>query len=140
MIRIERMTSATRAHVDSMQRLLFPPPNGLANLDHGQWWVAFSEDRDELAGFCAIQASRTLGTAYLSRAGVMPKFRGHGLQRRMVHLRMKWAKANGFKFVVTDTTSNPASANSLINCGFKLYDPAHKWAFPDSLYWRKQCA
>jgi len=142
MVALRKMLPGDRAHVDSMQRLMFPPScNYLANLDEGQWWIATAkgEDIERLAGFCAIAPSRRWrDCAYLSRAGVMPDFRGNGLQRRFINTRLRWAKAKGYRYVITDTAPfNHASSNSLIGCGFKLYEPTHPWAADGALYWRK---
>jgi hypothetical protein len=38
--------------------------------------------------------------------------------------------------LVTDTHDNPASANSLIARGFKLFDPTKPWGATGTLYWR----
>lgn len=135
------MTAADRPHVDSMQRLLFPPPNGLASLDKGQWWIAYEPGKDmkQLAGFCAVCPSAQFkDTAYLLRVGVMPAYRGKGLQKRFIRLRARWAREQGFSWLVTDTTNNPASSNSLISEGFKLYEPTRPWSFDNALYWRKK--
>jgi len=134
MIRLRPMRPCDRAAVDAMQRDMFPPENGngLAKLDEGQWWIALDGDRP--AGFCAIKITSD-GAGYLSRAGVVKAYRGCGLQKRMIRLRLAWARRKGLRHVVTDTTGNPPSANSLISCGFKLYDPAYPWAWKHTLYW-----
>ena len=41
-------------------------------------------------------------------------------------------------YLITDTIENPASANHLIDCGFRLFDPITLWANEGSLYWRKE--
>jgi hypothetical protein len=35
------------------------------------------------------------------------------------------------------TTDNLASANNFIRAGYRLYQPQHPWAWPNTLYWRK---
>jgi GNAT superfamily N-acetyltransferase len=111
--------------------------NGLApalTSNDGHWWIAFSGKEE--AGYCGIQQTAR-GLGYLSRAGVLPKFRGCGLQKLMIRRRVIYARAQGWLVVITDTHDNPASGNSLIACGFRLYEPEAKWAFDTSLYWRK---
>lgn len=138
MMRLTPVASAqSRARVSAMQHVLFPvPANYHADLMEGQWWLARSDGKD--AGFCAIAPSKQFrDCAYLSRAGVMPDYRGKGLQQRMIRLRLRWAKSQGYRCVVTDTVpSNLASSNSLISCGFKLYRPSKPWAANGALYWR----
>ena len=51
---------------------------------------------------------------------------------------MAKAKRLGMNWLITDTTDNPPSANSLIACGFKLFEPSKPWANKQSLYWRKR--
>lgn len=104
----------------------------------GTWWIMW--DGKKVAGYASIKPSLGIpGAAYLSRAGVMPEYRGRGLQKRMIRVRLAYAKRNGFKEVVTDTSpGNVASSNSLIACGFKLFQPERLWSFRYGLYWRKK--
>jgi ribosomal protein S18 acetylase RimI-like enzyme len=102
----------------------------------GAWWIAYTGDEE--AGYCGIKQSSTgKGYGYLCRAGVLPKYRGCGLQKQMIRCRVAYARAQGWQFVVTDTHENNASSNSLIACGFRLYDPDVRWSFETSLYWKK---
>ena len=68
----------------------------------------------------------------------MDGFTGHGLQLRLINARLRKAKELGWAWCITDTTDNPASANSLINAGFKLYTPANPWGFARALYWKRK--
>jgi GNAT superfamily N-acetyltransferase len=73
---------------------------------------------------------------YLCRAGVLPAHRGQGLQKRLIRARIQVAKEKGMNWLVTDTNDNPASGNSLIACGFKLFEPTVPWAANGAIYWR----
>lgn len=103
----------------------------------GDWWVA--EMDGEPVAFACLRPDRSdPATGYLARAGVLPKARGQGLQKRLIRVREARAKALGMKVVVTDTANfNVASSNSLIACGYKLYQPANRWGFADANYWKK---
>lgn len=104
--------------------------------NEGQWWVA--KVGDDTAGYCAIRESASSKEgAYLSRCGVLPRFRGKGLQKKMLRIRIAHARRTGFKYIVTDTCDNPASGNSLIACGFRMITPSYKWSFDNACYWRK---
>jgi GNAT superfamily N-acetyltransferase len=103
----------------------------------GSWWIVTENGRD--IGFAGLVRSATwIDCGYLCRAGVVPASRGQGLQKKLIHVRVRQAKALGWKWVVSDTTDNPASANSLINCGFKLFQPTKPWGFKNTLYWRRK--
>jgi len=103
----------------------------------GSWWIATENGVD--IGFAGLV--RTVSWAdcgYLCRAGVVPSARGQGLQKQFIRVRIRQAKALGWRWVVTDTTDNPASANSLIATGFKLFQPTKPWGFKNTLYWRRK--
>jgi predicted acetyltransferase len=93
----------------------------------------------EVAGFCGLTPTydAPTDTAYLKRAGVLPWHRGAGLQKRFLRVRERKAKHLGFSSIVTDTTDNPASANSLIACGYRIYRPASPWGWNHTIYWKK---
>ena len=110
---------------------------GTPALDKGQWWAAFHVEHG-LAGFALLTATRERGVYYLKRAAVDRRFRGQGLQKRFIRARVRYAIEQGGEVVVTDTYENPASSNSLISCGFRLYTPAVGWSFKHALYWRKE--
>ena len=102
------------------------------------YWVAYCGR--EAAGFAVLSPSaRWDKTGYLSRAGVLPKFRGRGLQKKLVRVRLRATKWLGWGWVVTDTLSdNPHSMKNLIDCGFRPYEPVIVWGHSSSVYWRRR--
>lgn len=106
--------------------------------DHGHWWVGY--DGDEPVCFAGLWPSTNWPdeAGYLARAGVLPLYRGHGLQRRMILVRERKARALGWKFIVTDTCENPHSSNNLIRLGYKMFLPPKLWGPDGSSYWRKE--
>lgn len=107
-------------------------------LDRGFWWMAFDESREPI-GFAGMHPSvRWSDAVYLCRSGVTFAARGQGLQKRLIAARLVSARHYGFRHVITDTRRNPASANSLIACGFRMYQPAAPWSFRDACYWKKE--
>lgn len=105
--------------------------------DKGWWWVAYQDDQP--AAFAALCRSvRWRDTGYLCRAGVLRAYRGAGLQKRLIRVRERWARRMGLRWLVTDTFDNPASANSLIACGFRMFTPSAPWAAEGACYWRKR--
>jgi GNAT superfamily N-acetyltransferase len=105
--------------------------------EEGHWWIAYDDSNP--IGFCSIkQSSRWSDTAYLCRAGVLRAHRGKGIQKKLIRTRVNYARREGFTWLITDTFYNPASANSLIACGFKMFNPTNPWSFKDACYWRKK--
>jgi GNAT superfamily N-acetyltransferase len=100
--------------------------------DEGHWWIAYQGGNP--VAFASLKELAD-GVCYLSRAGVLPHARGKGLQKRLIRTRIRHAKRVGADTVVTDTSENPASANSLIAEGFRMYSPELRWALPTSAYW-----
>lgn len=93
---------------------------------------------EKLVGYtCFIESWQEKNCGYLSRSGILPKFRGTGLHKRLIRVRLSAARKVGCTVVVTDTRQNPASVNNLIACGFQMYQPKKPWGFVDSWYWRK---
>lgn len=137
-IRIVRV-DATREHVrlqlEALEGECFEQaPRNL--FSRGIWWIAY--DGTTPVGYCGIrQSSQWDNVGYMNRAGVTEHARGMGLQKRLIKVRVAYAKRQGWICVITDTTKNPASANSLIGCGFRMYEPQRPWSYRDACYWRK---
>jgi GNAT superfamily N-acetyltransferase len=104
----------------------------------GHWWIAYTEEGKPVGFAGLVRSLSWYDCGYLCRAGVLYEFRGKGIQKRMVKVRIAKAKKLGWNWAITDTTANPPSSNSLINQGFKLYEPTKPWAYKHSLYWRKR--
>ena len=106
----------------------------------GWWWIARSNE-GEPVGFAGLyRSTRWSDAGYLCRAGVARAFRGRGIQRRLIAARQRKAASLGMRWLITDTRDNPASANSLIGAGFRMFTPSVPWAADGALYWRKQIA
>ena len=103
------------------------------------WWTVWSEgEAIAYAGLRVCQDPCNKGLGFLSRAGVLSAWRGQKLQKRLIRLRITAARQLGLLELVTYVVpSNLASANSLINCGFKLYRPTYRWGGAGCLYFRK---
>lgn len=136
------MTIQIRAHPAGDELLLrlqtqYMPHDAPANIRIGWWWVMWDEATP--IGFAGMHPSKAwLDTVYLCRCAVAPRARGMGLQKRLIRVREKKARQLGMQWMVTETWRNPASANSLIACGFKMFLPHRPWASNESTYWRKR--
>lgn len=101
-----------------------------------EWWLANDYTGGAVA-FAGLRSSRLEGGGYLCRAGVHPLVRGNGLQSKLIDARIRWARKNGLRFLVTDTVlGNYHSANNLINRGFRMFSPIAPWGLDNSSYWR----
>ena len=88
-------------------------------LTQSVWWVL--RDGTTPVAFGGIRDLKD-GRGYLSRAGVLPEHKGHGLQRRLINVRVAWARRRGLKRVYTHVwAGNLGSMRSLIRCGFMPY-------------------
>jgi GNAT superfamily N-acetyltransferase len=105
----------------------------------GHWFVARAKDTGLCAGFACLKVCDQPGYGYLARAGVYRDYRGKGLQARLIRVRERKARELGLTHMVSDThKDNWASANSLIRCGYRMYQPDEPWALDNSIYWIKK--
>jgi GNAT superfamily N-acetyltransferase len=113
------------------------PADDLYFPEDGVWWMA--HHRITPIGFSCLSPSQQMEDGiYLGRCGVLSAYRGYGIQRQMIRLRVQWARRHGYRWAVSDTTDNIPSANNLISCGFRLYTPKVLYSFARALYWRKK--
>jgi GNAT superfamily N-acetyltransferase len=102
----------------------------------GWWWIVFDGELPvAFAGLTRSQAAPESG--YLCRAGVLPSYRGRGLQSRLLKARERKARQLGLDALVTDTFDNPPSSNNLIRAGFRLCNPPFPYGALGTNYWRK---
>jgi GNAT superfamily N-acetyltransferase len=117
-----------------VDRVCFPDEQG-ALFDGAYWWGAYDEKK------LVATASLTYfpeGVGFLSRASVLPGWRGHGLQRKFIQYRERDARKYGTTRMVTYTSrENTVSSNNLIKCGYRLYIPDAWWGLRHGLYWEK---
>lgn len=118
-----------------LQKKILPSDN-IYKPDRGHWWIAYAADGKPVAFAGLVRSIKWTDTGYLCRAGVLDGYTGHGLQKRLIVARTKQARKLGWNWCITDTTNNPASANSLINAGFKIYTPGQPWSFRNAIYWK----
>jgi GNAT superfamily N-acetyltransferase len=101
------------------------------------WWLAYHDGMP--MAFGGMERSKKFAdVGYLCRSGVLPGYRGQGLQLRLIRAREAKARKLGWVWMRTDTTGNPASGNTLIRAGYRLFTPETPWAFDHSIYWRKK--
>ena len=135
--KVDLRQEANRNLLIHLQRKILPA-DAPHDVTVGHWWIAYDEEKKPV-GFAGIVRSISwYDCGYLCRAGVMDGYTGHGLQKKLINVRIRQARKLNWKWAITDTTNNPASANSLINAGFKIYKPTKPWSFRNAIYWRKR--
>ena len=137
---------AERALLFRLQREALPFDAPISS-NTGWWWIAYEGDKP--VAFASMDESvRWSDCVYLSRCGVLQAesasasnapeaARGHGLQTRLIRARLRKARSLGMCWAITDTYENPESGNSLIRCGFRLYQPTRPWGADGVNYWRR---
>jgi GNAT superfamily N-acetyltransferase len=141
--RIKRVDAFDDEIADTLRELheeIFADTAPQVDPEWGWFWLAYAVDEGrDIAGFCQLSPTinQPSSMAYLRRAGVRLRHRGRGLQRRMVRVREAHARRLRYRAIVTDTTDNPSSANNLIACGYRIYEPQEPWGFNNTIYWKK---
>jgi len=133
--RVDIRDSRTQNRLSALQRICLPYDNPY-DTNYGFWWAATDTSGRDVAFAGLVYSSRWSDCGYLCRSGVVPSSRGQGIQKKLIRVRIRQAKAVGMSWLITDTYNNPASSNSLISCGFKLFDPSVPWGAAGTLYWR----
>jgi GNAT superfamily N-acetyltransferase len=119
-----------------LHRLTFFGSAALPSFDHGHWWLACRGSMPvAFAGL--VPSTHIRNSGYFCRVGVLKPHWGLGLQLRLMRAIQARARSNGWCSIVSDTTRNIRSANNFIRAGYKMFQPAEPWAFPDTLYWSK---
>jgi len=119
-----------------LHRLTFFHGAPIPSFDWGHWWLAY-RGATPVAFSGAVPSTYDRNAGYICRVGVLAGHWGRRLQLRLMRAMESRARRNGWKYVVSDTTGNIASANNFIRAGYRLYRPRYPWAFVGTLYWRK---
>jgi len=102
-----------------------------------EYWIVWNGKTP--VGFCILRPLKLdKDSVFLSRAGLLYEARGKGLHRRMITVRLRWAKKNGYTSALTYTArDNAQSFSNLQKAGFRLYWPENLYAGKNFLYWIK---
>ena len=132
--RVDTRLDSVQTRLSVLQKKCLPYDKPY-DTNHGYWWIATQDGVD--CAFAGLVCSPWwTDCGYLIRCGVVPDMRGQGLQKKFIRVRIRQAKALKMNWVITSTFDNPASANSLISCGFKMFDPTNPWMTKHTSYWR----
>lgn len=106
--------------------------------NHSVFWVVYCGD--QAVGLCSCRMFRYHPDVCLfTLAGLIRRARGFGLHKRMIDVRLRWARKRGMVRAVTYTMiDNTISAMSLIRAGFTLYRPSWEWQGDEVMYLKKE--
>ena len=139
MYRIRTVEAADEDVADTLAELhrsIFLDSAPVPAFDEGHWWLAF-QGSTPVAFAGVVPSTHVTRAGYFCRVGVLGRHCGHQLQLRLMRAMEVRARINGWCSVVSDTTDNVRSANNFIRAGYRLFVPAHPWAWANTLYWRK---
>ena len=132
---VKYLSTKTLLKLIELQKKCLPNDEAIMPTTEQYWWMVY-EEKEPIAFACMQPSIRWDNTVYFSRCGVIYKYRGNGIQKCLITERINKAKRLGFEWAITDTTDNIPSSNSLISCGFKMFEPSIKWASENSIYWK----
>jgi ribosomal protein S18 acetylase RimI-like enzyme len=123
--------------VEALHAKIFPGDE-MVGPEHVHWVAYGPPEWPEAVGFCSARHLADEDAVFLSRAGVLRAASGAGLQRRMIDVRVRFARQLGVKNVITYVKRNNfRSAANLIRSGFHFYEPAYEWGLKGALYFIK---
>ena len=96
------------------------------------YWHAWN--KGVIIGYCATKVFDDF--IFMARSGVLEGFRGNGLQKRMIKARERF-HGDGM-YITYSLPANPASTNSLISCGYKVYWPEEPYAGENMIYFMRE--
>jgi GNAT superfamily N-acetyltransferase len=109
--------------VRDLHTLTFPGDEWVG--DGREYWIVQQDGR--AVGFAVATYIPETNCVSLDRAGVIPGANGQGLQRRLIHARLRWAKRLGACVAITYVAlRNYQSIVNLLKCGFHFYTPERK--------------
>lgn len=121
MIAFRRVLSREDAALIAQMDVVCFPTDKPAEFAGANWFIGWDGDRP--AAYCAwkiVEHDEPVGFHY--RAGVMPDWRGQGLQRQMLRLREAEMREQGIARAVTYTDADGvASMRNLIAEGYRPY-------------------
>jgi GNAT superfamily N-acetyltransferase len=102
----------------------------------GHWWLVYDRLKAPIAFAGLTPSNRWANCGYLCRSGVLSFYRGQGLQKRLIRARVIKGRQLGYEYVFSDVNDNAPSANNLVDCGFRFYDPNSPYGDDKTLYLR----
>lgn len=131
--KLRRWKQADSGPLRDMDAVCFPTDTSFWNDERYHWW-AVSTDSGQMVAYAGLRIDKEkvrtekrgrdddfefVHVAHFTRAGVLPEYRGQGLQKLLIKARIAWCRRNSIVVIKTYTSSdNAASISSLKACGF----------------------
>jgi L-amino acid N-acyltransferase YncA len=99
------------------------------------WWIVYNNG----VPIAYASAKKHLSYLFLTRVGVLPNFRGNGIQKILIASRLDFAREKGVKDIITYTSKcNVSSIKNLDSFGFEEWLPEEKSLYygDNFFYWR----
>lgn len=97
-------------------------------------WISYDSGKPN--GFCTC-TDIGYGILFLSRAGLLPDYRGGGIHKRFITVRKRFGVTHGYNTMITYVRrDNYSSLANLIKYGFEMYEPEYDYAGKDFIYLR----
>ena len=125
-IRIRRSKNKHSANaISKLDKICFPDDYPVdPQAPNTIWWIAWADG--EPIAYAGIEQHKTWW--FLCRVGVAPDWRGKGIQKQLIKKRVEYARSvNDCPLYTHTVVNNAASSNSLISCGFRIFDPPWDW-------------
>lgn len=137
---IRRATHEDIEAIEAADRVCFPFDKPyIFGWDKNVSWVA--KKGDELAGYLSAHPLNNRGRWFFSRVGVMPAYRGQGLQRRLMAVLEAHGRREGWREIVTYTVGrNGYSTDNILASGYRTYEPRKSYVGYDVVHLRKKLA
>lgn len=99
--------------------------------DDREYWIA-RDAGGRAVGFSAATYQPATNCVSMDRTGVLPEANGFGLQKKMIRVRLTWARRLGAKCAITYVSQrNYRSMVNLLKCGFRFYEPPETGQYED---------
>jgi GNAT superfamily N-acetyltransferase len=108
--------------VADLDREIFPADEPV-ELSGARWWLASWYGVP--VGFAGLR--QYADGHFFRRAGVVAEHRGQGIHGRLIAARLRAAGTNSDVYTYA-ARDNLASANNLVDAGFRLYEPVDRYA------------
>ena len=123
--------------VDKVIEIFFTisPEDDWPGRETSLYWILYDKDKP-----CGVSIATPIdkNVLYAAFGGLTRSARGKKLHRRLIAVRERYGRANGFTKLITYTlTTNGPSIYNLLKNGYKIYDPQNPYQGTDVVYFIK---